>query len=335
MVSDLVSRFGTGDVRALAQAISLVERDDPRARALLEALSATERPHALSVGLTGAPGAGKSTLADALLRLARRDGRTVGVLAVDPSSPFSGGALLGDRLRMDAHLLDPGVFVRSMATRGQLGGLSPAAGEVAWLLGAFGFDEIVVETVGTGQSELEVPALVDTTIVVLTPGMGDDVQLEKAGIMEIADVFVVNKADRPGADRLVRELRTALNLGARTAWRPPILATVASEPDAAIDAVWQAVADHRAHLAADPDAQAASARRLRRATAAFVAERARAWALRQLDVDGGLAAALERHRLPAAVGDDLCERAGLDAQNGISVVRCGTPTPVTFQSNDS
>ncbi|HEY4280948.1 MAG TPA: methylmalonyl Co-A mutase-associated GTPase MeaB [Conexibacter sp.] len=265
-VSDLATRFADGEPRALAQAITLVEREDPRAAELLAGLREREqereragdaepRPRPLSIGLTGAPGAGKSTLADALVRVARHAGRTVGVLAVDPSSPFSGGALLGDRLRMDAHLLDPGVFVRSMGTRGQLGGLSPAASDVAWLLGAFGFDEVVVETVGTGQSELEVPRLVDTTIVVLTPGMGDDVQLEKAGIMEIADVFVVNKADRPGADRLVRELRTALNLGTRSAWRPPIVATTAIEPDEAIDAVWQAVADHRDHLKADATAQ--------------------------------------------------------------------------------
>jgi LAO/AO transport system kinase len=303
LVSDLAARFAAGQVGALARAISLVERDDPRADALFEALSRSGASAVPSVGFTGAPGAGKSTLVDAVIRVARSRDATVGVLAVDPSSPFSGGALLGDRLRMDTHLLDTGVFVRSMASRGQLGGLSPRAREAAWLLGAFGFDEVIVETVGTGQSELEIPTLVDTTLVVLTPGMGDDVQLEKAGIMEIADVFVVNKADLPGAERLQRDLRTMLNVGVRTSWTPPIVATVATHPDERIDAVWHAIDGHRAYLHADPAGRATRAQRLREAAAAIVGARARAWALAQLD-EGHLAAA-EHQRTPAAVGRRL------------------------------
>ena len=217
-------------MRALAQAITVVERGGADAPELLARLRDAAGDPPPAVGFTGAPGVGKSTLVDAMIHAARARGATVGVIAVDPSSPYSGGAVLGDRLRMDAHLLDPGVYVRSMAARGHLGGLSSTAGEVVWLLGAFGLDEVLVETVGTGQSEHEVPSIVDTTVLVLTPGMGDGVQLEKAGIMEVADVFAVNKADLPGAPTVVRELRTMLNMGPRQAWRPPIVSTVANRP---------------------------------------------------------------------------------------------------------
>jgi LAO/AO transport system kinase len=278
-MNELAERFAAGDVRALARTISLVERDDPAAAAVLAALRSVAGTQPRRVGLTGAPGAGKSSLVSALIGAARRDGRSVAVLAVDPSSPFSGGALLGDRLRMDDHLLDPHVFVRSMGARGRLGGLSPSAAEVAWLLGAFGFDEVIVETVGTGQSELDLPSLVDTTVVVLTPNSGDSIQLEKAGVIEIADVFAVNKADLPGAQRLVRDLHVMLGLGARKAWRPPVVGTIARPPDDSVDALWRAVTEHRAYLDTDPAGREQDTRKLIETAADLVAARARAWAL--------------------------------------------------------
>jgi LAO/AO transport system kinase len=305
MRAGLAERFARRDVRALAQAISVVERGGPDAPELLAQLRATAGHPPPSVGFTGAPGSGKSTLVDAMIRTARERGATVGVLAVDPSSPYSGGAVLGDRLRMDAHLLDPGVYVRSMGARGHLGGLSSTAGEVVWLLGAFGFDEVLVETVGTGQSEHEVPSIVDTTVVVLTPGIGDGVQLEKAGIMEIADVFAVNKSDLPGAQSVVRELRTMLNMGARAAWRPPIVATIANAPDASPAALWEAIEAHRAHLACSDEGREGTAARLKERTAAIVAERAHADALARLDADEELTSALLRDRLPRLAAEQL------------------------------
>lgn len=203
--SDLVTRILAGDVRALARAISLVEEDHPAAGEVLRGAF----PHAgraAVLGITGAPGAGKSTLVDRLASRYRAAGQRVGIVAVDPSSAFSGGAILGDRVRMQSHATDDGVFIRSMATRGHLGGLSRAAGDAIDLLDAAGYDPILVETVGVGQDEVEVARLADVVAVVLVPGMGDDIQAIKAGILEIADLFVINKADRPGADRLEAEL---------------------------------------------------------------------------------------------------------------------------------
>ncbi len=218
-----------GDVRALARAATAIENRRPEALALLQELfPLTGR--ATVIGITGAPGAGKSTLVDQLARELRREGRTVGIVAVDPTSPFSGGAILGDRIRMLAHHADPGVFIRSMATRGSLGGLAAATTDITLLLDAAGKETILVETVGVGQDEVEVCRLADVTVVVLVPGMGDDVQAIKAGIMEIADLFVINKSDRPGADTLEHELRTLLSFGAsRDGWEPPILRAVATE----------------------------------------------------------------------------------------------------------
>ncbi|MGH7765509.1 MAG: methylmalonyl Co-A mutase-associated GTPase MeaB, partial [Candidatus Dormibacteraceae bacterium] len=190
---DLIQRFRSGDIRALARAISLVERRDGSVPALEQELR-DQGPTAGVVGFTGAPGSGKSTLVDGLVQLLRKQGLSVAVLATDPNSPFTGGAILGDRIRMQRHALDPKVFIRSMGARGHLGGLSLATREAIRLLGAFGFDQVVLETVGVGQSELEVAAVADTTVVVLTPNQGDGVQMIKAGILEIADVFVVNKA---------------------------------------------------------------------------------------------------------------------------------------------
>ena len=230
----------SGDVRALARAATQVENRSPAARELLTALF----PHtgrALVVGITGPPGAGKSTLTDQITRLLRAEGKTVGIIAVDPSSPYSGGAILGDRIRMQSHYADPGVFIRSMATRGNLGGLAAATSDLVLLLDAAGLDTILIETVGVGQDEVEIAGLADATLVVLVPGMGDDVQALKAGIMEIADVFVLNKADQPGIDQLEREIEFLLSLAHRPdGWVPPIVGTVASEGTGVGEALHQA-----------------------------------------------------------------------------------------------
>ena len=218
-----------GDIRALARAASAIENRRPEAVALMQELF-PRTGRAVLIGITGAPGVGKSTLVDQLARSLRAQNRTVGILAVDPTSPFSGGAILGDRIRMQQHHADPGVFIRSMASRGALGGLSTATTDLALLLDAAGMDIVLIETVGVGQDEVEVARLADLTILVLVPGMGDDVQTIKAGIMEIADIFVINKADRPGADKLDREVQAVLGMAGEAGdWRPPILQVVATE----------------------------------------------------------------------------------------------------------
>ncbi len=224
-----------GDVRAIARAITLVEEGRPAARPVLAALF----PHAgeaFVVGVTGPPGAGKSSLVDRLTAHLRRGGRTVGVIAVDPSSPFSGGAILGDRIRMQAHATDPGVFIRSMATRGHLGGLASATEQAVTVLAAAGKDVVLVETVGVGQDEVEIVGAADASIVVLVPGLGDEVQALKAGVMEIADVFAVNKADRDGADRLVAEVRGMLSLAAAPV-PPEIVKTVATRDEGVVELI--------------------------------------------------------------------------------------------------
>ncbi|MGY5882914.1 methylmalonyl Co-A mutase-associated GTPase MeaB [Modestobacter lacusdianchii] len=247
-VPALVAGARAGEARAVARLISLVEDASP----LLREVAAALAPHtgrARVLGLTGPPGVGKSTTTTALVRAFRQAGQRVGVLAVDPSSPFSGGALLGDRVRMQDHAGDGGVYIRSMASRGHLGGLSWATPQALRVLDAAGCDVVLVETVGVGQSELEVASLADTTLVLLAPGMGDGIQAAKAGILEVADVFVVNKADRDGADQTVRDLRAMLSLGGRHteagAWRPPILKTVASrDSDNGVEDVVARIAEH-------------------------------------------------------------------------------------------
>ncbi|MEU8515795.1 methylmalonyl Co-A mutase-associated GTPase MeaB [Kitasatospora sp. NPDC048722] len=248
-VATLVEQARHGRPRAVARLITLVENAAPELREVMAAL-APHTGHAYTVGLTGSPGVGKSTSTSALVCAYRRLGKRVGVLAVDPSSPFSGGALLGDRVRMQEHATDPEVFIRSMATRGHLGGLSWAAPQALRVLDAAGCDVILVETVGVGQSEVEIAAQADTTVVLLAPGMGDGIQAAKAGILEIGDLFVVNKADRDGADATARELNHMLGLGeAREAgdWRPPIVKTVAARGEG-VDEVVEALEKHRAWL---------------------------------------------------------------------------------------
>jgi LAO/AO transport system kinase len=246
-VGQLVERARGADARAVARLISLVENDSPALREVAAAL-APYGGHAQVVGLTGSPGVGKSTSTSALVTALRAAGKRVGVLAVDPSSPFSGGALLGDRVRMQEHATDDGVFIRSMASRGQLGGLSAAVPQALRVLDAAACDVVLVETVGVGQAEVEVASLADTTMVLLAPGMGDGIQAAKAGILEIADVFVVNKADRDGADQVARDLRYMLSLGGRHAveggWKPPIVKTVAARAEG-IDKVIDAIEKHR------------------------------------------------------------------------------------------
>jgi LAO/AO transport system kinase len=226
---DVAQKILSGDLHALARAASCIENGRPEAGTLLRELI----PHAgraLILGVTGAPGSGKSTLCDQFIRLLRKEGKTVGVIAIDPTSPYSGGAILGDRIRMQEHHADPGVFIRSMATRGWLGGVARATREMTTLLDAAGRDVVIVETVGVGQGEVAVTDFVDVTVLVLVPGMGDEVQAIKAGIMEIADVFVINKSDLPGAEKLDRELRSYLNLAHRPdGSTPKIVHTVATE----------------------------------------------------------------------------------------------------------
>jgi len=243
----LVRQLRADDSRALARAISAVENRAPGWSELLKALF----PHtggARILGLTGASGAGKSTLVDHLARLYRKENRTVGIIAVDPTSPYTGGAILGDRIRMQEHFSDPGIYIRSMATRGSLGGLARTTADVATVLDASGRDLVMIETVGVGQDEVDIVRLADITVVILVPGMGDDVQTIKAGIMEIADIFVINKSDREGAERVEREIRALQSLATRSDhWTPPIVKTVATE-GTGIQELAAAIAEYEAYL---------------------------------------------------------------------------------------
>src|SRR6478735_2472087 len=256
-----------GSVRAIARLLSRIEAGGDSAAEVAAALTGRPRGAAIT-GLTGPPGVGKSTLTTEMVTRLRSAGRRVAVLAVDPSSPFSGGALLGDRVRMGEHATDPGVYIRSMSSRGELGGLSAAAPAAADLFSAIGFDDVLVETVGVGQNEIAVMRLADSVVVVLAPGMGDGIQAAKAGILEIADILVVNKSDHDGASGTVRDLKGMLALGRTTGgaaaephrWRIPVLSTVASKADG-IDALLDAIAAHREHL--DVSGGRAARRRLR------------------------------------------------------------------------
>ncbi|MFQ5824571.1 MAG: methylmalonyl Co-A mutase-associated GTPase MeaB [bacterium] len=244
--NNLIKNLFQGDRRALAKTISLIENEDSTSVEILDSLY-SKIGHAYRIGVTGPPGAGKSTLVDELTKYYRKQGKTVGIIAVDPTSPFTGGALLGDRIRMNDLTLDEGVFIRSMATRGSLGGLSKKAGDAADILDAFGKDYVILETVGVGQSELDVVEAADTTVVVLVPESGDSIQAMKAGLMEIANLFVMNKADRAGSDRAFQEIQAMLQLREKSDWEPKVLKTVANKGEG-ITEIAEVIERHRKFL---------------------------------------------------------------------------------------
>jgi LAO/AO transport system kinase len=309
----LVAGVRAGDTRSVARAISLVEDARPEARALLAALF----PHAggsLVVGVTGPPGAGKSSLVDRLTAHLRAQGQSVGVVAVDPTSPFSGGAILGDRIRMQAHATDPGVFIRSMATRGHLGGLAAATDQALLVLSAAGKDVILVETVGVGQDEVEIVGTADVSLVVLVPGLGDEVQALKAGIMEIADVFVVNKADRDGVERVVAEIASMLSLAAADSPPPAVVKTVATRDEGTGGLLEAVLAFHRRARASGAFAQKRRAQ-MRRQLEDAVRQRVMGHVFRHVvspeELEGTLVRLAERAIDPFTAADGIVERMGL------------------------
>ncbi len=335
-MTTLAERVLSGDVRAAARLMRDLDDRLPAAEATLRALF-PRTGRAFVVGLTGSPGAGKSSLTDRLIGHLRKAGRTVGVVAVDPTSPFSGGAILGDRIRMQDHALDPGVFIRSLATRGHLGGLSRSTADLVQVMDAMGKDVVLVETVGVGQDEIEIASLAHTVVVVAVPGMGDDVQAIKAGVLEIADVFAVNKADREGADRTVRDLQMMLELRRSVSgrpldhdaahrfsgghapaapdaaeWEPPIVRTVAVKDEGVADLL-RAVEAHRARLDATGERRAREVARARAAFVAVLRERLLAGALDRLEAEMGRLDAVAariaaREADPYALADELAAR---------------------------
>jgi GTPase len=309
----LVSGVRKGDVRAVARAITLVEDDQPEARDLAAALF----PHAggaLVVGVTGPPGAGKSSLVDRLTAHLRGQGLSVGIVAVDPTSPFSGGAILGDRIRMQTHATDPGVFIRSMATRGHLGGLAAATDQVLTVLAAAGKQVILVETVGVGQDEVEIVGTADVSLVVLVPGLGDEVQALKAGIMEIADVFVVNKADRDGVERLTAEIQSMLSLAATEDEPPAIVKTVATRGEGIVE-LWGSVESFRSRAEAsgalERKRHAQMRRQLEDAVRQRVMRRVYERVLTPAEVETLVARLAERTLDPFTAADAVAKRMGL------------------------
>ncbi len=304
----MLADFRAGEVRGLARAITLVERRDPQTRDLFEALGPPGK-NPLVIGLTGSPGTGKSTLVDGMVAFGRSEGMSVAVLAVDPNSPYTGGAVFGDRIRMQRHALDAGVYIRSMGARGHLGGLSVATREAVRLLAAYGFELVLLETVGVGQSELEIAGIADTTVVVLAPGLGDGVQMIKAGIMEIADVYVVNKADLPGYERTIQEIRSMLNMGPKLAWKPPIVPTIAARGEG-IAELKKAVLRHQEYLAASGEGEERRRRRLQEEAADLVAEWSRVAARRLLRSDPKLQRKLEEEQAPYGAAEAILKEQG-------------------------
>jgi LAO/AO transport system kinase len=306
---ELADRVLSGDRRAVARAISKVE-DGSKDLPSISAALFPKTGRAYTIGLTGSPGVGKSSLAAQMVEVARKRERTVAVLAIDPTSPFTGGALLGDRLRMQVHATDPGVFIRSMATRGHLGGMALAAPEAIRILDASGRDVVLVETVGVGQAEVEVASAADTSLVVVQPGWGDAVQAAKAGILEIADVFVVNKADKEGAQDVVRDLRSMLRMGPKLSWEPPIVLT-STVDGSGVEDLWDAVDGHRSHQESTGELEAKRSKRVLEEVKNMVGLRLRerAAALLASEDDGGLAGELASRRIdPYRAADVLLER---------------------------
>ena len=307
----------SGDVRAISRAMTAIENRSRDAENLLRRLFPSTG-HSYCIGITGAPGTGKSTLVDRLAAHYRSQQQTVGVIAVDPSSPFTGGAILGDRIRMQGHASDEGVFIRSMATRGSLGGLSQATSDAALLLDAAGKKYVIVETVGVGQGEVEIARLADCTLVVLVPGMGDDVQNLKAGVMEIADVFVLNKADREGAERFEQQLRAILQLlPERGGWKPPIVLTVATQNEG-IGELAQQIDSFRAHFGQQSSRRARELALWRERLIGLLAERMLHRVIDKITKDGTLerlaAEVAERRRDPYSAVSDILQRAGVEGE---------------------
>ncbi len=304
----------SGDVRAIARAITAIEDHDPQAEELLKQIfPSTGRAHV--IGVTGAPGTGKSTLVDRLAAHYRRAGEQVGIIAVDPTSPYTGGAILGDRIRMQGHASDAGIFIRSMATRGSLGGLARATGDVALILDAAGKQHVLVETVGVGQDEVDIVRLADCTLVLLVPGMGDDVQNMKAGLMEIADIFVLNKSDREGVDRLETQLEAMLELAREpNGWKPKIVRTVATE-NKGVDELAAAIAEYREHFKRSADRQSKQVERWKRRLVTLAGElfleRAVAGPQGVAALDALAREVADRKKDPYAAVHELLERAGL------------------------
>ena len=307
-VATVVDGVLSADRRAVARAISAVEDGAPE----LAELSAGIYPRtgrAATIGLTGAPGVGKSTLAAELVRIARAQDLRAAVLAIDPTSPYTGGALLGDRVRMQEHAVDPGVFIRSMATRGHLGGMALAAPEAVRILDAAGYEVILVETVGVGQAEVDVAAATDTAVVVMAPGLGDAVQLAKAGILEAADVFAVNKSDRDGAPEVAKELKQMLHLGPGRDWNPPVLLASAAKAEG-VEEVWSAVREHREQAERSGALAAKRRARLLQEAESLAAERFRVRASDVMKGDEALAEDLVERRLdPYGAAEELLRRA--------------------------
>ena len=311
-IDSWVAQIRSGDVRAVARALTAIEDHDPEVAELLKRIF----PHtgrAYLLGVTGAPGTGKSTLVDRLAAQYRRAGEAVGIIAVDPTSPYSGGAILGDRIRMQGHAGDAGIFIRSMATRGSLGGLARATGDAALVLDAAGKQIVLLETVGVGQGEVDIVRLADCTLVLVVPGLGDDVQNMKAGLMEIADVFVLNKSDREGADRVEAELEAMLQLAPeRNGWKPRIVRTVATE-NKGVDDVVSAITTYRSHVDRGPDRQAQKIeywkRRLLALAQELFLERAISGAEGESALDALAREVAERKKDPYAAVRELLTRA--------------------------
>ncbi|WP_207744519.1 methylmalonyl Co-A mutase-associated GTPase MeaB [Desulfallas sp. Bu1-1] len=292
-MQDLIDRFKAGETRALARLISMLENEDPQHEEILKQLF-YRTGQAYVVGFTGSPGAGKSSLVDQVIKHLRKEGQTVGVIAVDPTSPFTGGALLGDRIRMQEHALDKGVFIRSMGTRGSLGGLAKTTKDVVKAMDAFGFNWVIIETVGVGQAELDIMHVADTTVVVLTPGAGDAIQTIKAGIMEIADVFAVNKCDLPGADKVAAEVEIMLDQQCdQVGWRPPVK-LVSSLTGQGIADLVAAIKTHRQHLEDNSLLSLKRRERIRSEALEIVNYKWQQKILKQINIPGRLNDQLER-----------------------------------------